>query len=75
MRFVTATGVMISPLRAAWPDEPSRCRFPRGARYYGRLRWALQRLGLAMKNPFEDGSDNAAVFVAIGPRTLAAGAR
>jgi hypothetical protein len=51
-------------------------RFPRGARYYGRLRWALQRLGLAtMKNPFEDGSDNAAVFVAIGPRTLAAGAR
>src|SRR5207245_9965531 len=47
-------------------------RFPWNACYCGRLRWALERLGLAtMKDPFEDGSDNAALFVATGSRTLA----
>ena len=47
-------------------------RLPWSACYCGRLRWALQRLGLAtMNDPFEDGSDNAAFFVATGSRTLA----
>jgi hypothetical protein len=48
--------------------------FPWGATYCDRLGRALRPLGLAtMNDPFKQGSDNAAFFVAADRRMLAAG--